>query len=255
MKILITNDDGIFAKGIYALAQVAKEFGEVTLVAPNQPRSAQGHAITIEHPLRLNPFDFMEGIDAYECSGTPVDCVKLAKHVVMKGQKFDLCFSGINHGANDSINVLYSGTMSAAMEAAIEGIPSIGFSLTNYRHNPDFTAAQDVIRKIIRFFIDNQPLTTNLLNINIPSLPLAEIKGIKVCHQAEGYWREEFIEMNDPMGKPYYWLSGKFTCVDTDENADHVALSNGFVAVVPVMHDLTHYSSIAPLKKMEDLLV
>jgi 5'-nucleotidase len=253
MKILVTNDDGITAKGIRMLAEVAMEFGDVTVVAPSKPRSAQGHAITIEEPLRLRPFALMEGLTAYECSGTPVDCVKLAKYVLSKDTPFDLCLSGINHGSNASINILYSGTMSAAMEAAVEGIKAVGFSLNAFQADADFEAAKHFARKIIQYVIQNSIAPANLLNVNIPALPLAEIKGIKICRQAEGRWQEKFVEANDPMGRPYHWLSGVFHSPETDEFADHVALNNGWVAVVPVMHDLTQYTAIAGLSDMTAL--
>jgi 5'-nucleotidase len=253
MKILVTNDDGISAKGIRMLAEVAKEFGTVTVVAPHRPRSAQGHAITIEEPLRLRPYDFAEGITAFECSGTPVDCVKLAKYVLSKDAPFDLCLSGINHGSNASINILYSGTMSAAMEGAVEGIKSIGFSLDDFKPDADFEAAKHFVRKIVAYVINNSIAPSNLLNVNIPALPLADIKGVRICRQAEGVWQEKFVEATDPMGRPYYWLSGVFVCNETDEDADHVALKQGYVAVVPVMHDLTKYEAIQNLQKMTEI--
>jgi 5'-nucleotidase len=253
MKILVTNDDGITAKGIRMLTEVAMEFGDVTVVAPDKPRSAQGHAITIAEPLRLRPFALLEGVTAYECSGTPVDCVKLAKYVLSKDAPFDLCLSGINHGSNASINILYSGTMSAAMEGAVEGIKSVGFSLNDFRADADFDAAKHFMRKIIQYMIHNSLAPTNLLNVNIPALPLSAIKGIKICRQAEGRWQEKFVEANDPMGRPYYWLSGVFTCHETDENADHVALNNGWVTIVPVMHDLTQYDAMDAVQAMTNL--
>ncbi len=247
MNILVTNDDGILAPGIRALVEVARTIGTVIVVAPNTPQSGQGHAMTLEKPLRLHQVDVFDGIEAYECSGTPVDCVKLAKHIILKDRKVDLCLSGINHGSNAAINIIYSGTMSAAMEAALEGIHAIGFSLDDYRYEADFTAAQHYVKQIAEQVLAAGERAPKLLNVNIPALPLAEIKGVKVCRQAEGYWREEFISANEPRGQAYYWLTGKFTCDDTDEDADYVALQNGYVAVVPAMHDLTDYKSISKL--------
>ncbi len=246
--ILVTNDDGMFAPGIKALVAVAKKIGEVVVVAPNSPQSAKGHAITLSDPLRLNKVDVFEGVEAYECSGTPVDCVKLAKHVILKDRTPDLCVSGINHGSNASINIIYSGTMSAAMEAALEGIPSIGFSLLDYRFEADFEPAQHFAKQVIRYVLDTGLKSCNLLNVNIPKLSLAEIKGIKVARQANARWQEEFVESTDPSGRKYYWLTGKFINEDTGADTDIWALENGFVSVVPCGHDLTIYPAIYEMK-------
>ena len=249
--ILVTNDDGMFAPGIKALVQVASSFGEVVVVAPDSPQSGQGHAITITEPLRLNKVDVFEGVLAYECSGTPVDCVKLAKSVILNGRNIDLCLSGINHGSNASINIIYSGTMSAAMEASVEGIPSIGFSLLDYSFEADFSAAIHYAKKIVKFALINGFGEAKLLNVNIPKLSQEDIKGIKVCHQAEGNWTEEFKESKDPRGQSYYWLTGEFVLESNDEESDIWALKNGYISVVPSMHDLTHYSAMDHLKNME----
>lgn len=252
--ILVVNDDGISAPGIKALVEVATTLGEVLVVAPNSPQSGMGHAITIHDPLRLNKTKtFGEHIESYECSGTPVDCVKLAHHVVAKrqGREIDLCVSGINHGSNASLNIIYSGTMSAAMEASLEGIPAIGFSLLHYSWDADFEPAKFFVRQICEFMLSKQLEKTKLLNVNIPKLPLADIKGIKICRQAEGRWLEEFIEGKDPSGKSYYWMSGKYDLHDTDEDHDIWALENGYVSVVPSFHDLTHYVGIDEMKALE----
>lgn len=251
--ILVTNDDGMFAPGIRALIEVASEFGEVLVVAPNSPQSGQGHAITITEPIRLHPVDVYNGIKAYECSGTPVDCVKLAKHVLIKERSVDLCVSGINHGSNASINIIYSGTMSAAMEASLEGIPSIGFSLLDYSFEADFSGAQYFVRKIMGFALENGFGKSKLINVNIPALPEQEIRGIKVCKQGEGKWTEEFMESRDPRGEKYYWLTGSFAIESDDPDSDIWALQNGYVSVVPSGHDLTHYPTIQRLKPMENL--
>lgn len=254
LNILVTNDDGLSAPGIRALVEVAQEFGQVYVVAPDSPQSGQGHAITLEHPLRLKEQRiFGPKIPAYACSGTPVDCVKLAKHVLLKNEDIDLCVSGINHGSNASINIIYSGTMSAAMEASVEGIPSIGFSLLDYSIEADFSAAKIYARKIIKQVLEQGLKETLLLNVNIPKLPADAIKGIKVCHQAEGHWAEDFLENTDPMGRTYYWLTGKFTLAKEDENADVCALENGYVSVVPSMHDLTAYPALNHLKFLEEV--
>jgi len=190
--ILITNDDGIVAPGIKALVEVARQFGEVVVVAPDAPQSGQGHAITLHKPLKLRKVSMWEGIEAYECSGTPVDCVKLAKNVLLKDKKIDLCLSGINHGANSSINILYSGTMSAAMEASIENIDSIGFSLLDFSFDADFTGAKMYAAKIIKSVLENPLHDCKLLNVNIPACAPDEIQGFRVCRQGNGTWVEEF---------------------------------------------------------------
>lgn len=242
--ILVTNDDGMFAPGLHALVEVARLLGEVVVVAPDSPQSGQGHAVTLTEPIRLNAVDAFPGIDAYECSGTPVDCVKLAKHIVLKDREIDLCVSGINHGSNASINILYSGTMSAAMEAALEGIHSIGFSLLDFSHEADFSPSKPIVKILMKYVLDGGMQKGHLFNVNIPNLPLAEIKGIKVCRQASGKWTEEFVEARDPHGEKYYWLTGRFEVADSGEDHDIWALEQGYVSVVPSMHDLTNYDEI-----------
>jgi 5'-nucleotidase len=252
LLILVTNDDGIVAPGIRNLVAVAKEFGEVVVVAPDSPQSAKGHAITIHDILRINKVEVFEGVDSYSCSGTPVDCVKMAKHTILKGRQIDLCISGINHGSNASVNIIYSGTMSAAMEASMEGIKAIGFSLCDFSFSADFTAAQHVVRQMIQWALNNEMLDSKLLNVNIPKLPLEEIKGIKVCRQAEARWAEDFLENKDPNGRHYYWLTGKFFCDDRHHDTDIWALDNGYVSVVPCHHDLTHYAAMKSYQDIED---
>jgi len=241
--ILVTNDDGITAKGIAMLVDIVRPLGEVVVVAPDSPQSAQGHAITIKDPLRLKPSKVFDGIKAFECSGTPVDCVKLANNVVLNGRKADLCVSGINHGSNAAINILYSGTMSAAMEASLEGIDSIGFSLLDFSHDADFEQGRKFVTKIIQQVLDKGLDNCKLLNVNIPNLPESEIKGIKVCRQADARWNENFQEGKDPMGRPYYWLTGEFQNDDTGIDSDVAALDEGYISVVPSMHDLTAYKA------------
>ncbi|MEL6867077.1 MAG: 5'/3'-nucleotidase SurE [Bacteroidota bacterium] len=248
--ILVTNDDGIVAPGLKALVEVAKEFGEVVVVAPDSPQSAKGHAITISVPLRLRKVNVFEGIEAYECSGTPVDCVKLAKHYVLKDREVALCVSGINHGSNASINILYSGTMSAAMEASLEGINSIGFSLLDFSFSANFEHSKDFIRKIMAYVLEHGIPNSHLLNVNIPKLTKEEIKGIRVCRQADARWAEEFVEAEDPHGQKYYWLTGKFVNNDLGEDTDIWALKNGYISVVPSGHDLTSYKAIPSLSAL-----
>lgn len=249
--ILVTNDDGIIAPGIKALVEVCMPLAEVVVVAPDSPRSGQGHAITITEPIRINKVDVFDGIEAYECSGTPVDCVKLAKNVILKGRKVDLCVSGINHGSNAAINIIYSGTMSAAMEASLEGIDSIGFSLLDFSFEADFSAAQYYADKLIRKILAEGMQACKLLNVNIPKLPLQEIKGMKVCEQGEGTWTEEFKESKDPRGEKYYWLTGSFDSSQADPKSDLWALENAYVSVVPSWHDLTKYDALEGLKYLE----
>ena len=239
--ILITNDDGITAPGIRNLIEAVKGLGRIIVVAPDKPQSGMGHAITIGQPLRLNKVDIFEdkNVEAWITSGTPVDCVKLAVDKILKG-KPTLCLSGINHGANHSINVIYSGTMSAAMEAAIESIPSVGFSLVDYDYEADFTAARFYVHQIVSTLLKTKMDKHLLLNVNIPSLPLDIIKGIKVCKQAYAKYEEDFIERNDPHGKKYYWLTGKFVNFDKAKDTDVYALDNNYVSVVHVQFDLTN---------------
>lgn len=247
--ILVTNDDGIFAPGIRNLVEVAKKFGNVVMVAPNSPQSGQGHAITLNDPLRLNKVDYDPDVEAYECSGTPADCVKLAKNVIFKDKTIDLCLSGINHGSNASINIIHSGTMSAAMEASLEGINSIGFSLDEYRFDADFTAAKHYAEIIIKNVLTNGLQNCKLLNVNFPKGSISDIKGIKICKQGHGIWVEDFKEGLDPRGMKYYWLTGKFLDQDKAENTDIKALQEGYVSVVPSWQDLTAYNALDSLTK------
>lgn len=249
--ILVTNDDGITAPGIKNLVDVAKQLGDVIVVAPDSPQSGMGHAITIHHPLRLHESRIFGDIPAYECSGTPVDCVKLAKNVLLKDREIALCVSGVNHGSNSSINIIYSGTLSAAMEASLEGIPSIGFSLLDYAYDADFGQAKPYIKQLMQYVLDNGMQEGSLLNVNIPDLPFNQIKGIKICRQADARWVEEFAEKTDPRGQKYYWLTGKFVNEDEGEDTDVWALENGYISVVPSMHDLTNYEAIAGLRPIE----
>src|SRR5450432_446267 len=250
--ILITNDDGVMAPGILNLLEAVKDLGKCVVVAPDKPQSGMGHAITIGQPLRLQPVTIFEGIEAWQCSGTPVDCVKLAVDKVLH-RKPDICLSGINHGANHSINVIYSGTMSAAMEASIESIPSIGFSLLDYRFEADFNAAKFYVRKIVESLLKTKMDKHLLLNVNIPMVPQEEIKGIKICRQAYAKYEEDFDERLDPHGKKYYWLTGKFLNFDKGNDTDVWALQNNYVSVVPVQFDLTHYALKKTLEQNWDI--
>jgi 5'-nucleotidase len=241
--ILVTNDDGITAPGIRALVEAMSELGKVVVVAPDKPQSGMGHAITLGEPLRLEPTDIYDNIEAYQCSGTPVDCVKLAKDKIINGNP-DLCVSGINHGSNSSINVIYSGTMSAAVEASIEGIKAVGFSLCDYSYHADFEAAKHFAKIIAQNLLDNELPEGTLLNVNFPPLKTDNIKGIKICRQSNAKWVEDYDERRDPRGKKYYWLTGKFFNKDKGDDTDEWALDNGYVSVVPVQFDLTAHHAI-----------
>ena len=240
--ILVVNDDGITAPGIRALMDVMAELGKVVVVAPDSPQSGMGHAITIGSPLRLDQVEIYDGIESYRCSGTPVDCVKLAVNKVFKGKKPDLCVSGINHGLNNSINILYSGTMSAAVEGAIESIPSIGFSLDDYTLQADFSHCRKYVKEIAQQVLQNGLPPATLLNVNFPNTP--HIKGVKICRQANAKWAEEFDERMDPHRRPYYWLTGVFQLNDTGEETDVWALDHNYVSVVPVQFDMTAHHAI-----------
>ena len=246
--ILVTNDDGIAAPGIRNLVEAVKDLGEIVVVAPDSPQSGMGHAITIGTPLRLYKADIFGDIPAWQCSGTPVDCVKLARDKILH-RKPDICVSGINHGANSSINVIYSGTMSAAMEAAIEGIPSIGFSHLDYNYDADFTVARQVARNLTQRLL-KQPMPEHLLlNVNIPNVQPEDFKGLKLCRQAYAKWEEQFDRRVDPRGKDYYWMVGKFKNMDEGRDTDVQALQEGFASVVPVKFDLTDTSMKTMLEK------
>jgi 5'-nucleotidase len=247
--ILITNDDGITAPGIRNLVESVKDLGKIVVVAPDKPQSGMGHAITIGTPLRLHKVNVFEDIEAWQCSGTPVDCVKLAVDKILH-RKPDLCLSGINHGANHSINVIYSGTMSAAVEAAIESIPSVGFSLLDYNIEANFEGSRKFVRIIVEKLLKKKPDKHMVLNVNIPALPAELIKGIKICRQAYAKYEEDFIERNDPNGRRYYWLTGEFVNFDKGRDTDVWALANQYVSVVPVQFDLTNYVLKAKLEKL-----
>jgi 5'-nucleotidase len=246
--ILVTNDDGVTAPGISNLVEAVKDLGKIVVVAPDKPQSGMGHAITIGQPLRLHKIHSIENVETWSCTGTPVDCVKLAVDKVLH-RKPDLCLSGINHGANHSINVIYSGTMSAAMEAAIESIPSVGFSLLDYRIDADFTGAKKYARQIVEKMLVTTLDKHTVLNVNIPSVAPDLLKGIKICRQAYAKYEEDFIERNDPHGRHYYWLTGEFVNFDKGKDTDVWALANNYVSVVPVQFDLTNYVLKTQLEK------
>jgi len=253
--ILVSNDDGITSKGIRLLVSIMKELGEVVVVAPDGPQSGMGHAITIGNTLRLEENDLFPGVSAYECSGTPADCVKIAKHFVLKDRKPDLVVSGINHGSNTSISVLYSGTMSAAIEGAIEGMPAIGFSLCDYSSDAEFSHVREYVKQITEKVLKHGLSEGVALNVNFPPKRNESIRGIKVCRQARAKWQEQFDLRHDPNGRRYFWLAGNFVNHDKGEDNDEWAIANNYVSVVPCQFDLTAHHSMPFLNaKWEDIL-
>lgn len=247
--ILVTNDDGITAPGLRALVDYMKEIGEVVVVAPDSPQSGMGHAITLDNTLYTKKIktDAKNGAKSeYSCSGTPADCVKLALQELL-GRKPDICVSGINHGSNSSINVIYSGTMSAAIEAGIEGVPAIGFSLCDYSWEADFKPAREFVIRIVQEALDHKIPKGVVLNVNIPKREENEIAGIKICRQARANWKEKFDKRTNPMGKDYYWLTGEFELLDKGQDTDEWALANGYISVVPTQFDLTAHHAIQRL--------
>jgi len=251
--ILVCNDDGITASGIRTLVEVMQELGEVFVVAPNSPQSGKGHAITIGNALRMDESDIFEelNVKAYECSGTPADCIKLAKHFLFQEKFPDLVVSGINHGSNSAISVLYSGTMSAAIEAAIEGMPAIGFSLCDYRHEADFSHTIKYVKNIAQNVLENGLPTGIALNVNFPVKSEEAIKGVKVCRQSKGYWGEEFDQRNDPYGRRYFWLTGTFINEDKGEDTDEWALKNNYISIVPCEFDMTAHYALSLLNEWD----
>lgn len=248
--ILVTNDDSIYAKGIASLIDAVKDLGEVLVVAPEKPQSGMGHAITVNKPLRLRKSDRYPGVEAYTCSGTPVDCVKLAIYEILH-KRPDIIVSGINHGANYATNVLYSGTMSAAVEGALEGIPSIGFSLLDHAPDADFDASKYYAERITNEVLKNGLTKGVCLNVNIPKLPITEINGIRVCRQAKAYWDDKFDKRQDPFGQDYYWLTGKFENFDGGEDTDVYAIQEKYVSVVPTQFDMTAHHAISEINQWD----
>lgn len=247
--ILVSNDDGITSKGIRVLVSVMKRIGDVVVVAPDSPQSGMGHAITIGETLRLYEEDIFEDVLAFKSSGTPADCVKLAKHYVLKDRTPDLVVSGINHGSNTSISVLYSGTMSAAIEGALEGLPSIGFSLCDYSSKADFSHVEDWVERIARQVLERGIAKGVALNVNFPPKRNEQIKGIKICRQADAKWQEEFAERFDPTGRKYFWMAGNFVNFDKGEDNDEWAIANNYISIVPCQYDLTAHHAITQINK------
>jgi len=246
--ILITNDDGITSRGIKAMVEVASQFGRICVVAPDKPQSGMGHAITVNTGLAVSPYHFEKTEEAFSCTGTPADCVKLAIYHLMK-EKPDLCLSGINHGSNVSINVIYSGTMSAALEGALEGVPSAGISLCNNDINRDLASAKKATKAIIEMMLKNEPDNNLCLNVNVPDIPIAKLKGIRFCRQSKGNWKEYYEEHKNKEGGEFLWLTGKFENLEKRmKDTDLWAVDNNYVSVVPIHADMTNAAELHKTK-------
>lgn len=242
--IFITNDDGYQARGIIKITEIAQRYGDVVVIAPDRGYSGFSHAITMRSPLFITTLEERPGLSRYYCEGTPVDCVKIGLDELLADRMPDLIIAGINHGSNSNTSVIYSGTMGAAIEGVMYGIPSIGFSLTDHDPNADFTAFDKWAPKIIEAVLelDNESKRELCLNVNVPNIPHEEIKGIKICRQTKGSWRERFVHRTDPHGRDYYWMRGMFYNSEPQaEDTDEWALRNKYVAIVPVQVDLTNY--------------
>ncbi len=247
--IFVTNDDGVDAKGLQELIETVRPLGRLLVVAPENSQSGMSHAITMNSPLFLRKVREEKDLLVYACSGTPVDCVKMAFDSIMDRTP-DLALSGINHGSNSAVSVIYSGTMGAAIEASFYNVPSIGLSFLDHRPDADFTAARHFSQIIIRKVMEEEIELPLCLNVNIPDLPTNQIKGIRISRQNKGYWREEFERREDPRGRDYYWLKGIFMnqeaeSVDTDE----YSLDHGYVSVVPIQIDMTDYRQMELLER------
>ena len=248
--ILVTNDDGFTAPGIRALVEVVGEMAELLIIAPDQPQSGMGHAITVNDTLYCEQVTIDQGskITEFSCSGTPADCIKIGVNEVLD-RRPDLVVSGINHGSNASINVIYSGTMSAAVEAVTMGIPAIGFSLLDFGYNADFSHLLAPVQQITRQCLKSGLPKGVVLNVNFPKIDHAPLKGIRVCRQADAHWVEKFDKRTSPMGRSYYWLSGEFVNLDQGEDTDQWALDHGYISIVPVQYDLTAHHAIAQINQ------
>lgn len=250
--IFITNDDGVNALGIRTIIDVARTLGDVVVVAPETAQSGMSHAITLHNPLYLREVERSEGLEIYACTGTPVDCVKMFFDHLARGRRVDLAVSGINHGSNSTISVLYSGTMGAAMECSFYGCPAVGLSLLDHAADADFEASAywggRIMRQVLEEYRSGEPLC---LNVNIPVGRPESLRGVRICRQSRGYWREEFYRREDPRGRKYYWLTGEF-CNDEPEaqDTDEWALAHGYVSVVPVQVDMTDHAQIKMLENL-----
>ena len=246
--IFITNDDGYAARGLAVVTEIARRYGDVVVIAPEQSQSGKSHSITMYNPLYLRTVHKEEGLEIYACSGTPVDCVKLAFDHLLADRLPDLTISGINHGSNAAISVLYSGTMGAAIEASFYGRPAVGFSLTDHSADADFRASAIAAETILAKMLASHIEVPVCLNVNIPIAAPEEIQGIRVVRQNEGYWKETFVCRKDPRGRDYYWLTGDFYNVEPEAtDTDEWALANNYVSVVPIQVDMTNHRQVIAL--------
>lgn len=242
--ILVSNDDGIFAPGIRALAEVASNYGDVEVIAPDRQQSAVGHAITVLQPLRFNKFQIDQNLFGMAINGTPADCVKLAHDKLLK-RKPDLVLSGINHGSNAGINILYSGTVSAATEGTILGYPSLAVSCTDYDENADLSGTKQAVRRVIEYIFEHGLPRGVTLNLNVPAGPL---KDIKWTRQADSRYVEEYDGRIDPNNRPYFWITGKFELRDSGDDLDVKVLEDGYASLTPIQYDLTSYDILKNMK-------
>ena len=249
--IFVTNDDSYLSKGFRAAVNLASEFGRVVAIAPDRVQSGMSQAITINQPLFMRKVESSERVEIYAFSGTPVDCAKIAFDHLFVGRKVDLVLSGINHGSNAAVNVMYSGTMGAAIEGSFYGVPSIGLSLDDHDADADFEGAVKYGRMVIKSVLEAEaelprPLC---LNVNVPRIAADQIEGIRLCRQTRGFWREEFYARQDPHGREYFWLTGAFQNAEPEaEDTDEWALAHRYVAVVPVQVDMTDYRMLGSLQ-------
>ena len=251
--ILVTNDDGYASKGLAAAIEAVRGYGRIVAVAPETMQSGMSQAITMYNPLYLRKVREEEGVEVYAFSGTPVDCVKMAFDYLLREERVDLVISGINHGSNSAVNVLYSGTMGAAIEGSFYGCPAMGLSLDDHSSDADFEAAVLYGRQIVDRLLTGPVELPLCLNVNVPKGKLDELHGIRLCRQNKGFWREEFFRREDPRGREYYWLTGEFVNMEPEaEDTDEWALSHGWVSVVPVQTDLTDYRRLEQLHGVLD---
>ena len=249
--IFVTNDDGVGAKGLQYSIAIARKLGDVVAVAPERSQSGMSHAISMATPLRLRQVKKEEGLTLYACDGTPVDCVKMAFDYLLRDSMPDLAISGINHGSNSSVSVIYSGTMGAAMEASFYNIPSVGLSLLDHNADADFEAAAYFGETIVRNVMRSDLKLPLCLNVNVPVLPREQIKGVKVCRQTQSYYRENFFPRTDPAGREYFWLTGDLINLESSAtDTDEWALDHGYVSVVPVQVDMTNHRQVESLRKV-----
>ena len=247
--IFLTNDDGWNAPGFEVSMRIARRFGHVIAIAPETSQSGMSQAITMYNPLFLRSIPAPEGVELYALNGTPVDCVKIAFDHLLRDRRVDLVLSGINHGSNAAINVLYSGTMGAAIEGSFYDCPAIGMSLCDHSREADFEGAERFCTQIVADVVAAGLKAPLCLNVNVPALPADRIKGVRVCRQSRGFWREEFYRREDPHGREYYWLTGAFSNAEPEaQDTDEWALANGYVSVVPIQVDMTDYRRMDELK-------